>query len=411
MQARQSDQWLTSPEVGGIYREGILVSSPRDLDELTTPLTHLGLVRLGIEKTIEPALATQWTMSDDAQNLTLTLDDRINASHILEIINQQSTTGYWKDATITAPGEHQLNFQLAKPWAGFISELTTPIFPYGPYQISSHNETDGTIVLVPNPAALTPPYLTKLELHIFSDTKSLDRAIRKNSLDGVFLPETDGIKVPNHWTKREPTIDRQQLVIFNLRKEKLQDVTVRQKLIRGEKLSEPLEIRLAVAEVPLLAEFAGDLQKKWADLNVAVTVEAYPTLTLTKTVIPERNYDAVLLGIDYGADGDLYPYWHSSQMASPGQNVAGYRNKEVDRLLDTARQTLDPAARQDLYHQVQSILSTEAVMLPFEVHRVTYLRSSKIKGSIPETFSSNASRWTTIGSWYTKEKRIRKTEA
>lgn len=49
---------------------------------------------------------------------------------------------------------------------------------------------------------------------------------------------------------------------------------------------------------------------------------------------------------------DPYAYFHSSQFAPAGENVGFYSNAEADRLMETARQELDPGKRIELYRQV-----------------------------------------------------------
>lgn len=62
------------------------------------------------------------------------------------------------------------------------------------------------------------------------------------------------------------------------------------------------------------------------------------------------------------ADYALYALFHSSQHP-PGFNGAFYANPEVDALLDEARSTLDPAARQAAYAEAIAIIWEEAPWL------------------------------------------------
>lgn len=58
---------------------------------------------------------------------------------------------------------------------------------------------------------------------------------------------------------------------------------------------------------------------------------------------------------DYG----LYALFHSSQHGAAG-NRTFYSNARVDELLDTARGTADPAAREAAYKEAQEIIRDEA---------------------------------------------------
>lgn len=73
------------------------------------------------------------------------------------------------------------------------------------------------------------------------------------------------------------------------------------------------------------------------------------------------NYDAVILGwTGSGAvPPDMYQIWHSSQAVPGGSNFVGFKNDEVDRLLEAYRVSFDPARRKELYDRFQEILYEE----------------------------------------------------
>lgn len=407
------ERWLAAsiaiPSSGGVYREGILTTATvRPSDNLTESLTHLGLLQLAADGSLQAGVASDWTVSDDGQTFRLTINNRWPAEGILEVIKAQTSPGYWNNAAITHPEGQILEFHLIKPWAGFLTELSTPIFPYGPYRVSSHEEN--IYKLAANPEALTVPLIPRIELQLFTDERTLERAMRKGSIDSVYLPYASPFHPIESWGTYQKTLRLEHLLIFNLRQSALEDQAVRDRLVRGEAVGGSLRLHLVTTDGALMQDFANQVQGEWAKLGVEVVIEAYPILTLTKKILPERAYDVALLGIDYGPDGDLYPYWHSSQIAAPGQNIAGYRNKTVDQLLDETRQLKDQAARYERFQRARAILKQDAVMIQFAGPVVTYLRSPLIHGDVPETFAHGDSRWLTISSWYTKEKRIPKTD-
>jgi peptide/nickel transport system substrate-binding protein len=69
------------------------------------------------------------------------------------------------------------------------------------------------------------------------------------------------------------------------------------------------------------------------------------------------DYDAVILGWQMGVTPpDAYQIWHSSQAVEGGSNHVGYKNPEVDRILEEYRLEFDPAKRKALYDRFQAIL-------------------------------------------------------
>ncbi|MEK7461136.1 MAG: ABC transporter substrate-binding protein [Patescibacteria group bacterium] len=391
---------------GGTYHEGILLPAPRDIESATKNLTHIGLVDLAADGQVEPALATSWQMSDDQQTLKVTLGDQLTALEALRLIQDQAGSGYWKDATITTPDPATLQFALTKPWANFIKELATPIFPYGPFQIEANSKPDSSVLkFIPNPNTLKDPYFKHLELHFYTDATSLDRAARKGVVDAVYSGDGGELTIPKNWSTIHPKLGINYLVFFNLRHDNLNDAGLRHRLVQAERLDTPLDLRLAVPDTPQLSAMAESLKQRWAPANINLIIESYPILTLTKSILPDHNYDLVLLGIDYGPDGDLFSFWHSSQIASPGRNLAGYRNKEVDQLLDAARLDPDQTKRQERYGRVNEILGQEAVIMRLDEPQTTFARSAKVKGPMPaESLRTAGDRWQGITGWYLKER-------
>ena len=59
----------------------------------------------------------------------------------------------------------------------------------------------------------------------------------------------------------------------------------------------------------------------------------------------------------FDADATLYPNFHSSS------RISFFANQKVDQLLDRARETMDPVARLECYHEALEIITAEAAVL------------------------------------------------
>jgi peptide/nickel transport system substrate-binding protein len=74
----------------------------------------------------------------------------------------------------------------------------------------------------------------------------------------------------------------------------------------------------------------------------------------------EKNFDAYAAAWTVGWDEDLYQIWHSSQAdVAKGSNHVGFRNKEADHIIETLRQTFDPAERIKLLQAFHRIVADE----------------------------------------------------
>ena len=98
-----------------------------------------------------------------------------------------------------------------------------------------------------------------------------------------------------------------------------------------------LRFSLSTSEVPELKRTAEILKEEWEKLGAEVDIKVFEISDLNQNVIRPRKYDSLLFGEVVGSEGDLYPFWHSSQRNDPGLNVALYANIKTDKLLEEIR--------------------------------------------------------------------------
>lgn len=67
-------------------------------------------------------------------------------------------------------------------------------------------------------------------------------------------------------------------------------------------------------------------------------VELYEWTVFLKNHVNKGDFDAIVLGWSLGNSFDQYQIWHSSQTNPEQLNVVGYKNLEVDSLLESIRQ-------------------------------------------------------------------------
>ncbi|HLQ63050.1 MAG TPA: peptide-binding protein [Candidatus Acidoferrales bacterium] len=102
------------------------------------------------------------------------------------------------------------------------------------------------------------------------------------------------------------------------------------------------------------------LQQQWKDVGI----EAIPKyVDFNKVLVPAitdtRKFDVFMVGFSWGVDPDQSALWHSRNAGPGGFNGAGYRNPEMDKVLDDAVGTLDQSKRKQLYFKMQQILSED----------------------------------------------------
>jgi len=72
--------------------------------------------------------------------------------------------------------------------------------------------------------------------------------------------------------------------------------------------------------------------------------------------LESKTYDAISLAWSSGFEIDLFQFFHSSQMATGGDNFINYASPELDALIDQARAEMDESKRMPLWHQAHEVL-------------------------------------------------------
>lgn len=112
-----------------------------------------------------------------------------------------------------------------------------------------------------------------------------------------------------------------------------------------------LTLQLATNADPVREALAELIAQRLRAQGVTVELTALPSGELVTRLLGPRDYELVLFGWETDIDPDPYGAWHTSQIAAPGRNVAGYHDALADVLLEAARTTLDDAERLDLYER------------------------------------------------------------
>jgi peptide/nickel transport system substrate-binding protein len=156
-------------------------------------------------------------------------------------------------------------------------------------------------------------------------------------------------------------------------------------------------------EMKLTAEL---LQKQFGEAGFAVSVELFDLAQLNQTVIRTRDYEALLFGQVLSRDGDLYPFWHSSQRNDPGLNVALYTNVQVDAILEKLRTTSTYDERIRLYESFLDEWQSDAPAVFLYVPDLVYVLPEHIKGVHEGPIQEPSGRFLDAYRWYMYTQRI-----
>jgi len=168
----------------------------------------------------------------------------------------------------------------------------------------------------------------------------------------------------------------------------------------------PFSFSLVTVNQPILLEVANLLKSQWEKLGAEVEIKAFDISTLERDIIKPRTYQALLFGEVLGYVPDPFPFWHSSQKKDPGLNLAIYENKNADKLLEEARQTLDEEIRKEKLEKFQDILIEDTPVVFLYNPDYLYLVSKEVKGIEGKMIVDPSKRFSDIENWYIKTKRV-----
>jgi ABC-type transport system substrate-binding protein len=261
----------------------------------------------------------------------------------------------------------------------------------------------------------TPSFQFKSDLKVGSQGKEVeelqkclakDPEIYQGEITGYFGPKTKEavIKFQEKYKKDilEPFgLETGNGIVKEKTREKLNELCFERK---EEKIT--LNFSLTTADQPTLVETAEILKEQWKKIGVEVEIKKIGIGELKREIIPKKDYDALLFGEVLGKVPDPFPFWHSSQKGENGLNLSNYENKDVDKLLEESRESLDETKRKEDLEKFQEILIEDSPAVFLYNPDYLYFVSNKIKGVKEDLIFTPSKKFDDILNWYIKEKRI-----
>ncbi|HLC69905.1 MAG TPA: peptide ABC transporter substrate-binding protein [Patescibacteria group bacterium] len=175
-----------------------------------------------------------------------------------------------------------------------------------------------------------------------------------------------------------------------------------QSFYRKDKDGNILTLGLTTADTPEYQKVAELIALMWKKLGIQTTITAVSPRSINREILRTREFDILLYGEVLGHDADPYPFWHSSQTDYPGLNLAGFVNRNVDKILEDARTESDNVARGKLYEKFQTIIVDELPAIFLYAPRHTFAANKRIKGITIGEISSPPERYNSLSNWYVK---------
>lgn len=140
------------------------------------------------------------------------------------------------------------------------------------------------------------------------------------------------------------------------------------------------------------------LQSEWRAIGAEVHLRNQPARVLFGDTVRLRKYDLALYAWISAPENVPRSTLHSSEIPSAannyaGQNSDGYRNPEMDKLIDEIEITLDRDRRAALWHRLQRIFAEDLPELPLYFRADAYVLPKWLQGVMPTGHLYTSTLW------------------
>lgn len=386
------------PTYGGEFVEGIVATNSSEIDSQIQNLIYSSLIAFDKDGNIVPELASEYEIQDGGKKYIFTLKEGIL---VQEIIDQMKNSEF----NLSGASIENLNGKVAittsSIYSPFLNDLTKPIFSPGPYLISKRDNRE--IIFKSNKTfVLGEPYINNFKVKIYTNKGELERGFNR----GEITSAVDVKSRSNNFNSYRLALPRYMVLFFNLNKDSMKDKELRKSIASSQRRDNPVSLTITTIDGQLQKDYLAILKEKYRPLNIAIVENFVSKDRLEKEIIPNRDYELLLYGIDFGRDPDPFLFWHSSQISAEGQNLSNFKSKSGDKLLEEARLITNIDERKKKYNDFQKILDEETPAIFLEQKKVDYIVNKKIQGIEINLGITPSDRFNNVWKWYIKTKRV-----
>ncbi|WP_158612455.1 ABC transporter substrate-binding protein [Leptotrichia sp. OH3620_COT-345] len=167
-----------------------------------------------------------------------------------------------------------------------------------------------------------------------------------------------------------------------------------------DKNGKDLELTLTVPTEDTIREKTGMvIQDNLAKIGIKVNIEAMEFKAVMTKVVGNHEFEMYLMGNTLDVDPDPTPYWYSTQASDKrgvfGWNIAGYRSKEADNLMDLNRKAVEITERTKILNDFGKLLNKELPWVPLYASDIVKAYNKNLKNYTPNTFADfyNVENW------------------
>ena len=167
-----------------------------------------------------------------------------------------------------------------------------------------------------------------------------------------------------------------------------------------DKGGKDLELTLTVPTGDTIREKTGTIiQDNLGKIGIKVNIEAMEFKAVMQKVVGDHEFEMYLMGNTLEADPDPTPNWYSTQATDEkgvfGWNIAGFKSKEADNLMDLNRKATVLEERAKILNDFGKLLNKELPWIPLYASDIVKAYNKNLKNYTSNTFASfyNVEKW------------------
>lgn len=164
--------------------------------------------------------------------------------------------------------------------------------------------------------------------------------------------------------------------------------------------SELLKFNLTINSDSESKKVARNIKEDLAKIGIEIIIEEKGSTEFERDILNPRNYQIVLLGQNYGKNKNLYSFWHSSQLKSPGLNFSQISSKRIDALLENYLTNQDEKEKDKILSAISKVIVDESYAVFLYKPLYVYTTDKRIKGLSKNYFIYPENRFIGIEKWY-----------
>lgn len=168
-----------------------------------------------------------------------------------------------------------------------------------------------------------------------------------------------------------------------------------------------LKIKLSGQDTTEYRAVAEELKNQWKDIGVNLEVSLESEDDLRNTV-SSHNYEMLISTISIGADPDVFPFWHSSQIDARSKsrlNFSEYQSGKADSALDAGRSRSEPGVRAVKYKPFLEAWLEDSPALALYQPNYTFIVRAPFDGFAATRLVSPVDRYDQVEKWMVRQDR------